>query len=64
MRVYANYAEAVKAKSECVFAPDFAFVLPAIPPFPPAIPFPDLTFTLPTLPNAFACPLDDPAPAT
>lgn len=54
-KLYKNYAQALKAKTSCKFPliPDFE--LPSLS-FPPSIPIPDLSFTLPAPP--FYCPLD------
>lgn len=54
-RLYKNYAEALKLKTECKFPAPFSFELPSLS-FPPSIPMPDLSFTIPSPP--FFCSLD------
>lgn len=58
MRLYRSYAEALAKRTACKFTIPWSFELPAIPPFPPALPTLDLSFSLPALPG-FACPIDD-----
>lgn len=54
-KFYKSYPEALQKKTACKFPliPDFE--LPSLS-FPPSIPIPDLSFTLPSIP--LWCPLD------
>lgn len=54
-KFYKSYPEALQKKTLCKFPAPFEFELPSLS-FPPSIPIPDLTFTLPSPP--FWCSLD------
>lgn len=57
MRTYKSVAEAIANDTACKFAFPFSFQLPPLPAFPPSIPIPTFSFSLPTIP--VICPLDD-----